>query len=204
MSTLGNELTISVEEYLRNEEVATRRHEYIDGMVYAMVGANTAHHRIVTNLVIALGTQLENQRCEVFASDMKVRIQSDHRTGYYYPDVLVACHPHIDEGVYQNAPVVIVEVLSRSTQRIDKKEKRDNYLKIDSLKVYMLVEQSSATAVVYRRGDNGFNTELYRGLDAIVPLSKIACQLPLAKVYQKVEFKPEAADDELENLGRES
>ena len=91
--------------------------------------------------------------------------------------------------------MVIVEIISESTRRTDEYEKRESYLSINSLQVYVRVEQTSAAAVVDRRVDSGFEREVYVGLDAVIPLSEIACQLPLAELYEKVEFLPLEADD---------
>ncbi len=199
MSTIPEELPVSVEEYLRGEETARNKHEYLDGYVYAMTGASADQNRIVRNVISSLDGQLEGKPCEVFPSDMKVRIQSGHRTWFYYPDVSVVCQPNPRDEMFQDKPVVIVEVLSKSTRRIDEYEKRDGYLSIESLKAYVLVEQASAKAVVHRRHDQGFIAEIYRGLDQVIPLTEIGSELSMARLYRGVEFGPVLADGELEN-----
>jgi Uma2 family endonuclease len=90
---------------------------------------------------------------------------------------------------------VVFEVLSRKTRRIDEGEKKDAYQTIPSLSVYVLLEQEFPAAVVFRRTEQGFVREVYEGLDAVVPLEEIEAELPLAEVYDGVEFMPEEDDD---------
>ncbi len=91
---------------------------------------------------------------------------------------------------------MLCEVLSRSTRRVDYGEKKDAYLTIPSLRVYLLVEQESATIVAFRRTDNGFAREVYEGLDAVVPLPEIGAELRLAEAYDTATFAPEPDDDD--------
>jgi Uma2 family endonuclease len=91
---------------------------------------------------------------------------------------------------------VLFEVLSRRTRRIDEGEKKDAYLTIPSLGVYALVEQDTAAVVAFRRGEGGFVREVHEGLEAVLPLGEIGIDLPLAEIYETVEFAPEPAEDE--------
>ena len=101
---------------------------------------------------------------------------------------------HVDES-FQDEPAVIVEVLSRAMRRIDGGEKKDAYLMIPSLCAYVLLEQGAAVAVVYRRTEQGFEREVYQGHEASIPLVEIEVALPLADVYEGVEFVPERDGD---------
>ncbi len=115
---------------------------------------------------------------------------------FYYPDLSVVCLPNPDEELYQDHAVVVVEVLSDSTRRVDEFEKREAYLTINSLNCYILLEQNGRSAVVYRRGENGFEREDYEGQDAVIPLPEIGCQLSLVEVYTNVTFPiPDPNDD---------
>ncbi|MEJ7594330.1 MAG: Uma2 family endonuclease [Planctomycetaceae bacterium] len=198
MSTASQFQPISVRDYLAGERIAKRKHEYVDGVVYAMAGGTVQHSRIASNATGTLHAQLRGHKCEAFHSDMKVRVRLSRGTRFYYPDVSVVCQPNADRDSFHDAPVVIVEVISDSTRRTDEYEKREAYLSIDSLCAYVLVEQASAAVLVYRRGDSGFDREVYTGLDAIIPLPEIECQLALAELYQNVEFVPVVTDDELD------
>ena len=193
MRTASTQSTVSVADYLSVEADARHRHEYVAGYIYAMVGGTNAHNRIATNAVISLGNQLKGNPCQVFNSDTKIRIQSATGTRFYYPDGSVVCRPNANSDTFQDAPVVLVEVLSQSTRRTDELEKKDAYLSIDSLKVYLLVEQSTAKVVALRRTSDGFTAEEYSGLGGVIELPEVDCTLPLADLYDDVQFVPEEA-----------
>jgi Uma2 family endonuclease len=186
---------VSVEDYLAGELVTPIKHEYLGGFVYAMAGARNAHNLITANTLIALGTRLRGRRCRAFNSDTKIRVRLPTHVRFYYPDVPVICRPNPQSDTFQDEPAVLFEVLSRSTRRLDEGEKKDAYLTIPSLGAYVLVEQDTPAVVVLRRTEHGFVREVYAGLDAVVPLPEIEIELPLAEVYDGVEFVPESEDD---------
>lgn len=196
MSTGTHLQPISVQDYLEGEMLARRKHEFVAGTIYAMAGATTNHNRIATNATGMLHNHLRGKTCEVFNSDMKVRVRQKYDTRFYYPDAMVVCEPNRPTDVFQDRPVVIVEVISESTRRTDEHEKRDAYLSIDSLCVYVLVEPNSAAAVVYRRHDEVFERETYAGLDAVIPLAEIDGSLALSDAYAKVTFEPIVEEDD--------
>ncbi len=188
MSTVRNSQPISVRDYLEGEQCAKRKHEYLEGFVYAMAGATNLHNRIATNATVSLGSQLRGRPCQVFNSDTKIRLQFAHGTRFYYPDALVVCEPNSNNDVFHDCPVVIVEVVSESTRRTDEYEKREAYLSIGSLIAYILIEQTAAIVLVYRRSSNGFVCETFTSLDAVISLSEIGCNLKLNDIYQNVTF----------------
>lgn len=161
-----------------------------------MSGTSNRHNRIATNLIGSLVARLRGKRCEAFHSDTKVRIQLPTHTRFYYPDAMVVCHPNSENDSYQDAPTLIVEVLSGSTRRTDEGEKRDAYQTIPSLVHYWLVEQEEAVIVAYRRTDQGFVREVYQGLDAVIGLSDLEIELPLAEIYEHVPLGPESESPE--------
>jgi len=179
---------ISIADYLAGEEDAKRRHEYIEGIVYAMVGAKLRHNRISTNATIALGSSLSDSSCEAFNSDTKVRIRQPNGTRFYYPDAMVVCDSNPESDTFQDKPVVVVEVISESTRRTDETEKRDGYLSLDSLQVYIRVEQSMPCVNVDRRTEDGFELLQYEGIDNIVPLPEIGIELALNELYRGVNL----------------
>lgn len=196
MSAANKLKLVSVEDYLANELDLPVKHEYFGGYVYAMAGARNQHNLIATNTVTALGYRLRGKRCKVFNSDTKIRIQLPGHMRFYYPDGSVTCRPNSPDESFQDAPVVIVEVLSDSTRRIDEGEKKDAYLTIPSLRLYLLVEQEFPAIVAYRRTASGFVREVHQGLDAVIPMSEIDIELPLAEVYDGVTFGPESKEAE--------
>lgn len=189
MSTALRFRPISVDEYLDGESRAQRKQEYVDGALYAMVGATNDHNRVATNVTGLLHAQLRGGRCEVFNADAKVRVRLPSGTRFYYPDASVVCQPNQPGDTFHDAPVVIIEMLSESTRRTDEHEKREAYAAIDSLLVYVLLEQDTAAAVVYRRGDAGFAREVFVGPEAVIPLAEVGCELRLADVYANVAVR---------------
>jgi Uma2 family endonuclease len=182
---------ISIDDYLAGELVSQVKHEYLGGFVYAMAGARNAHNLIAGNIFASLHARLRGNKCRPYNSDTKIRVRLPLQVRFYYPDASVVCEPNPQDDSYQDWPVVIVEVLSRRTRRIDEGEKKDAYFTIPSLQTYLLVEQESPAVVAYRRTEQGFVPELYSGLEAVIPLSEIDIELPLAEIYEDVEFIPE-------------
>ena len=181
---------ISIEDYLAGELRSDVRHEYLAGRVYAMAGGRTVHNRVAGAFYGAMYAQLRGKPCEPFNSDMKVRVRIRTRTHFYYPDALVVCEPNPPDSSYQDNPVVIAEVISESTRRIDEEEKLNAYSTIPSLRAYLLIETASPRVIVLRRkeGDAEFVPESYEGLEAVIPLPAIKAELRLADLYARVEF----------------
>ncbi|MDP1560826.1 MAG: Uma2 family endonuclease [Pirellulaceae bacterium] len=196
MRTPPQKQPIPVADYLSGELISRQKHEFVDGTVYAMSGASARHNRVATNFTISLGSQLRGKPCEVFNSDMKIRVRQSRSVQYYYPDLSVVCQPNPDTDLFQVQPVIVVEVLCDSTRRVDEVEKRDTYLTINSLTCYLLLEQDTPCGVLYRRGENGFEREDYVGLDTAISLPEIQCELLLAEAYANVTFPVPAPSDE--------
>ncbi len=171
--------TLTVEAYLAGERTAEVRHEYIDGQVYAMVGASDRHGLILNALAFALTPLARQRRCQLFTSDMKVRLEIAGRTVFYYPDLLLACDPEDREPYFRTRPCLIVEVLSEATERIDRREKLLAYQTLPSLREYALVAQDARRVEVYRRANGWLAEELEAGelrldcLDAAIPIEAI-------------------------------
>jgi len=179
---------VSVADYLAGELVSEVRHEYSGGSVYAMAGAKNVHNRIASVLIGLLYAQLRGKPCEPFNSDTKVRVRLPTHTRFYYPDAMVVCEPNGPDDTFQDKPVIIAEVVSDATRRIDEGEKREAYLAISTLMAYLVVETDKPRVVVHRRTDSGFVAEVYEGVGAVIPLDAIEAKLPLAELYERVEF----------------
>lgn len=192
MSAIQRPRLISIEDYLAGEASSPVKHEYLSGVVYAMAGGRNAHNIIKGNVFASFHARLHGKPCRPFDSDTKIRIRLASGVRFYYPDDSVVCRPNPQTDSFQDEPVVLVEVLSRGTRRIDEGEKKDAYQSIPSLTAYILIEQETAAATVFRRTAQGFRLELHQGLDAIVPLPEIGIELPLRDVYDGIEFAPEA------------
>ncbi|BAM05128.1 Uma2 family endonuclease [Phycisphaera mikurensis] len=186
MSALPTPGLVSVQDYLDGELAAAEKHEYLGGVVHAMAGGTRRHNAVSSNAVIALGARLRGKPCRAFASDAKVRVQSPTQIRFYYPDATVVCNDAEDGSLYEDEPVVLIEVLSPSTRRIDDGEKRDAYLSIPSLRVFLRVEPDRPLVIVDRRVVPGFGfaLESYEGENAVIPLPEIGTELPLRDLYE--------------------
>ncbi len=180
---------LSAEEYLAFERAAAGKHEYHDGELFAMAGASRAHAQIVTNLVASLAGQLRGRPCSVYSSDLRVKVSS---TGLYtYPDVVIACGEHRFEDEHDDTllnPVVIIEVLSPSTEGYDRGKKFAHYRTFDSLAEYLLVAQDEPRIEQYVRQPDG-NWLLHEAGDLTgrLALAAVGCTLELADVYDKLQ-----------------
>lgn len=184
---------ITPEEYLRREREAEGKSEYWDGVIVAMAGGTEEHERISGSIYALLYNQLRDTPCEPFTSNMSVRIPAYNR--YVYPDVSVACDAQFDDvdGMHVLAnPVLVVEVLSKSTAVIDLTSKKDGYRTLSSLATYVVVAQDAPRIELFTRLPNGsWANEVVMGLDATLSLPVIKCELPLSEIYRRVKFPVE-------------
>jgi Uma2 family endonuclease len=185
--------TLSVftaEQYLDLERHSEIRHEFLDGTVYAMSGGSPAHSAICFNLAVSIGLQLRGTNCKGFSPDMKVRA-GDKRL-YAYADLAVACGEnffHDEHGDVLLNPIVIFEVLSRSTEAYDRGEKFERYKTIETLTDYVLVSQDRPRLEHFSRQPDGtWSLTEMSGLESSLDLSSVNCRLPLAEVYDRIEF----------------
>ena len=149
MSQSAKAMNITVEEYLQSEPFAPFRREFVDGRVFAMTGATDAHNGICVNLCAMMHAKLKGTGCRVYINDMKVKIEE--LNCFYYPDLVVTCERYDPHAVFKTSPVIIVEVLSPSTKRIDLREKLIGYRKLNSLIEYVTVSQNTREIEIHRR-----------------------------------------------------
>lgn len=182
---------ISPAEYLAAERGSAHRSEYVNGRVYALAGASRVHNLIVGNTFGALWSRLSGRRCEAYVNDMRVKVERTEM--YTYPGVVALCDPPAFEDDRSDTllnPAVIIEVLSPSTERYDRGEKFAHYRRIGSLREYVLVAQDIRRIDHYRRdGDSWVLTEV-SDPDASLVLASLEVSLPLAVIYDRVEFPP--------------
>lgn len=171
---------ISQEEYLAGELISAVKHEYIDGNVYAMAGASKNHQRIIANISSALWIHLKDTPCDVFSSDIKIKAANN----FFYPDVMVVCEDKTDNDYYTESPVIIIEVLSKSTRRTDQSLKRRAYQNLPSLNEYVLIEQDFVDVEICRR-DNHWQSE-HHFLGDEVHFSAIDLSMPVEAIYARV------------------
>jgi Uma2 family endonuclease len=186
MVTDPNFFYVSPEVYLERERVSPIKHEYRKGRIYAMVGAKKPHIVLASNLVRVLGNHLDNSPCLVLNSDIKVRLEAANC--YYYPDIAVVC----DEREINNTddfilyPVLVIEVLSKSTESFDRGDKFTDYQTCPTLLEYVLIHQNQRKIECYRREDSGiWKEQIYEAGDE-VEFTSVGFQGAIESIYRKV------------------
>ncbi len=188
----------SVDEYLAFERDSPTKHEYFDGEVFAMAGATVPHNLVASNALRNLGNALVDRPCIVLGSDTRVVCPTGLRT---YPDVVAVCGPpQYEDGRRDNLlnPIVIVEVLSPSTERYDRGKKFEHYRTISSLREYVLIASDRKSIDHFARQDAGTQWLLtsFSGEQDVVNFPALEVGIPIAEIYAKVEFLPEPSPHE--------
>ena len=177
------------EEYLAIERQSEIKHEYFAGEMFAMVGASKRHNLITANIIRILGNQLLERPCNVYPSDMRVKVNATGK--YTYPDVVVACEEEQFDDAENDTllnPVVVIEVLSEPTEAYDRGKKFEQYQFIESLTAALLIAQGPFRIEQYvRHSDREWRYSEYHDADDVVKISVINCELTLKDVYAKVE-----------------
>ena len=186
----SKEKLITPEEYLEREAQAEYKSEYHDGEIFALAGGSANHNLITGNIYAALRQMLSQRPCRTFINDMRLNVK---QSGLYtYPDVMVICGktefaPGRDDTVTN--PIVIVEVWSDSTKAYDRGEKFAMYRQIPTLQEYVMIDQSQFYVEHSRRDGNFWVLETLDAMDAILVLPSLQCEMPLATIYEKVEWQ---------------
>ena len=139
-------------DYLREEETAASKHEFVGGEIYAMAGASERHNRIAINIAFHLRSATRGKPCRAFMADMKLRLAGG--TTYYYPDAMLVRDPDDDHPIYKHSPCLIAEVLSPATATVDVREKWAAYRGLASLRYYLLVDSERLWAKVFFRDEH--------------------------------------------------
>ena len=172
---------ISAEAYLEGENRADQRHEFVNGRVYAMVGASKRHNAICLNLASRLREATRGGPCQVWMVDVKVHIRTAGDERFYYPDLVVSCEPAEESAFYTETPRLVVEVLSESTERADREEKFFAYRNLPTLEEYVLVAQETPRVEVYRRAEDW--RPLYFGPGETAPFESLATEVSVDAIY---------------------
>jgi Uma2 family endonuclease len=178
---------MSHEDYLEGELHSEIKHEYVAGHIYAMSGASRAHNRISLNCSYLLQTGLSSTPCDVYVSDVKVRVEA--ADAFYYPDVVVGCEPKDNNQYYLTQPKIIIEVLSPSTAQIDKREKLLSYKTIDSLQEYIIIAQDKCEIMLYERIDiKNWNLTIL-GKNDKFKLESIDLEIVVSDIYARTDLE---------------
>jgi Uma2 family endonuclease len=180
----------SPQEYVARERKALEKSEYYAGEIFAMAGASRQHNLIVGNTTTQLNNQLAEGGCEVYPGEMRVRTP-DTRF-YTYPDIVVACEPpQFEDSVFDTLlnPMLIIEVLSPSTQLYDQQRKFADYRRIESLKEYVLVAQDQCKVSRFvKESEELWVVTEWSDLNDKLILASIGYQLALSDIYRKVNL----------------
>ena len=189
MSSTAEQTYLTPEAYLAWERKADTKHEYLRGEIIAMSGASYQHTIITMNISGELYVQLKDTACTVHTNDMRVRTSPE--TSYFYPDVVVVCDkPRFEDNAFDTLlnPIVLVEVLSPSTEAYDRGEKFKHYQRLTSLQEYVLVSQDEVRVERYRRHGTEWQPTEFRSVEDVLSLTSIDCKLSLDDIYRRVEF----------------
>lgn len=179
--TVAIKREISEEEYLQGELVSDVKHELIDGEVYAMAEVSKNHERISGNISRWLGNFLLNSPCEPFFIAVKVKVGRN----FFYPNAMVVCNDQTDNEYYTESPTILIEVLSKSTRRIDETIKRMAYQSISTLQEFILIEQDFVEVEVCRRSDDWRSMHYFLGDE--FTLESIGITLSVEEIYHRVK-----------------
>jgi len=181
MSQALHEEKISEEDYLKGELHSDIKYEYIDGFVYAMSGAKRNHNLISGNVFYEMKYHLKGKPCLPFTSDMKVKTERK----YFYPDVLVDCSEGKGSDTFTESPSIIVEVLSKSTRKMDETTKKLTYTTIPTLQEYVLIEQDIVDVEVFRKSNDWRSDHYFLGDE--ITFESIGLTLSVEEIYDRVD-----------------
>ena len=176
---------IAPADYLAGENDGSIRHEFIDGRVFAMAGASERHSIIKLNVTRAFDGSIFDT-CRVFDRDMKLEVKENAGTRYYYPDVFVSCEPGDQSGYVRRDAVLVIEILSPSTARIDRYEKLSAYMTLPMLQEYVLIDQSMPLVEIHRRR-NAWQREPFFAGD-MVTFESVNQTMTLDQIYRRITF----------------
>ena len=189
MSSAAVQTRLTPEEYIALERKATTKSEYLSGERIVMPGASREHNLITMNIANQLYNQLLDREYEVYASDMRVRTHQP--ASYTYPDVIVVCdEPRFEDDEFDTLlnPVIVVEVLSPSTEAYDRNEKFSLYKQLTSLQEYLLVAQDRVQVEQHHRQGTDWRLDEFHVFEDVLLLNSIDCKLSLHDIYRRVRF----------------
>jgi Uma2 family endonuclease len=176
---------LSVNDYLAGENDGFAKHEYVAGQLFGMAGVTERHNRISLNVASLLDASLGGD-CVTFSGDFKLRIDDAEDTRFYYPDVFVSCGANDDQSYFRKDAVLVVEVLSRTTERYDRFEKFHAYQRLPSLQENLLIAQEFPKVELFRRR-SVWAREVFRPGDTVT-LESINQTLSFEQIYRRVSF----------------
>jgi Uma2 family endonuclease len=199
MNHLVSETTrrhMTVDQYLAFEQQSPARHEFLAGEVFAMTGSSAQHNAIAARLFAALELHLRGTAWQAFVSDVKVRVRTNMRDYFYYPDILVVSDADRREDgeervLFVRNPRLIVEVISPSTENIDRREKAMMYRESATLEEYVIVAQEECEVTIFRRRQH-WRPVVCNALEDTAEFRCIGLSLPLTNIYRDSPTRQES------------
>lgn len=187
----------SLDEYFTLEDSGEGKHEFYQGVIYAMTGASARHNHLAANVITSINNQLRGKPCVVYAGDLRVKIEATNL--YTYPDASVICGPLQYDGTRSDTvtnPTIIIEVLSPSTEDYDRGKKFQHYRTIRSLRAYLVIAQDAMRVEYYaRKDDHQWLLTEYSSPEQAIPLDAIQATVTLDEIYDKVDFDEGVTED---------
>ena len=193
MVALPDYILMSAEEYLVWEPAQEQRYEYWDGEVVAMSGGTRNHNRVSGNFFKLLDDALANRTCEVYIVDVKVQVEPGQK--YFYPDVVVTCDERDDDPQLIQFPCLFIEVLSPSSEAVDRGKKFAKYRQSPTLQEYVLVQVAQPVVEVFRRNEQGKWVLSEYNLDERLRLESVDVEIAIADLYKQVQFEAEPTEN---------
>ena len=190
MAQAAQKSVFTAADYLAWEPAQLDRHEFLDGEVFAMAGAEDRHVTVAGNLYIALRQHLSGSPCRTFMSDMRLQVAAANC--YFYPDVLVTCSAlDLASAMIKTEPKLIAEVLSPSTGAYDRGLKFSHYRSLASLEEYVLIDLDTRSTDCYRKGADGLWVLHPFARGEPVSLASVALVLGAEQLFAEVPESPE-------------
>ena len=189
MASVAIQTQLTPEEYLTRERKAITKSEFVRGKIVSMAGASYNHTVITMNISGELYIQLKGGECTVHTNDMRVKATST--SSYFYPDIVVVCDkPRFEDDTFDTLlnPIVIIEVLSPSTEDFDQIDKFSHYQQLASLQEYILVSQDEVHIEHYIRHETLWKPTEFKSPEDVLSLTSITCELSLRDIYRRIEF----------------
>jgi len=176
---------MSESAYLAFEKVSKIKHEYVCGRVFAMAGTSKKHNKISLNVGFQCRQAARNTNCEVYIADVKLKIA--HRENYYYPDVMVGCEEE-NNDYFIEKPCILVEVTSKSTETIDRREKLSSYKSIESLQTYLIISQETMFIEAYQRQQQTWLMTHYTQPNELIELPCLNTNISVEEIYESIDI----------------
>jgi Uma2 family endonuclease len=188
MVALPDRILMTADEYFAWELTQEERHEFWDGEIVCMSGGTKKHNRVSGNAFKLLDGVLAGRDCEVYISDVKVQVQANRK--YFYPDVVVTCDARDQDTQLVQYPCLIVEVLSPSTESVDRGTKFTYYRRFTALREYILIQPEQSIVEVFSRNQADKWELAEYGIDDVIQLESIGCAIAVKDLYDRVSLKP--------------